>query len=470
MLYGGRGTVPDLPDLGRPAVIVPHLVVPPAVKVMQEGNQPEPYVRVVCPTCNARLHPRRELLGKRVRCPDCGVAVRVVEQSQQAVPVARDGGVASEYQLSGTDQPGEQPKTVLAVCGVCGARLFPKVELVGKRVRCPDCFKPVLVPKPAKEHTAKVARPVGEYRLDAEPAPNPLAAILPVTPPVEKLPLHEPEPPPAAPPRWWFLSGIFSFPWYPGTISRWMMLTIMSLFSNGVTAYGLSLMTEMASSSGVISGYGVGIKVASTIALGAIIWLIMMAYMSGCVVAVIRDTASGNDEVADWSDAEIYEGIWRIVYVVFPLAAAGAVGYAVYLGALAASPVEPAVAHTWAMIAATATTAILYPMMLVSALEQEAFWIVVSGTALRLIFGFWWGWLLVNIEAGLLTGAWWWLSTLGFEWSPLLTVILGAPAFAAVVLIDARLLGRFLYKAHDVLEDAHAADDEEDQEDEGVVD
>ena len=369
---------------------------------MTEGNQAEPYVLVVCPTCHARMHPRRELIGKRVRCPDCGVAVRVTERAEEVVPAAREAGTANEYRLSDTDQPGEQPKTVLAVCKVCGARLFPKVELVGRRVRCPDCFQPVLVPPPPTEHVAKERRPAGEYRLDAEPEPNPLAAFIPAVP-VDQ-PRQEPEPLPEPPVEWWFLSGIFSFPWYPGTIGRWMVLTIMSLCSNGITAYGLSLLPELAAASGPVAGYGVGMKVASTIALGAITWLLMMAYTSGCVVTVIRDTASGNDEVADWSDAELTEGIWRIMDVVFPLAAAGAVGYAVYFGVLAAMPAELATAPTWAKIAGIATTLILYPMMLVSALEQGAFWIVVSATPLRLIFGFWWGWLLVNIEAGLLTG------------------------------------------------------------------
>jgi DNA-directed RNA polymerase subunit RPC12/RpoP len=414
---------------------------------MGQSNPADAYVSIICPTCRARLNPRRELIGKRVRCPDCGVPVRVAQQATQAAAVSREVA-AHEYSLSETETPREQPQTVLAVCGVCGARLFPRVELVGKRVRCPDCFKPVRVPAPPKDRPVKKERQVGQYRIDAEPAPNPLAAFIPTTP--VDAPLSEPEPLPEAAPRWWFFSGIFTFPWSPGTVSRWMVLTILSLFSNGITAYGLSLMPDLAGASGPMAGYGVGIKVACTIAAGAIIWLMMMAYASGCVVAVIRDTASGNDEVTDWSDAEIYEGIWHIAYIVFPLLAAGAVGYGLYFVALMALPGDWPTARSTAELAGAVTALVLYPVMLVSALEQGSFWSVFSPTALRLIFGYLWGWLLVNIELALLTGGWWGLTALGMQWSPWPTVLLGAPWFAAVVLIDARLLGRFLYRANEV--------------------
>ncbi len=56
-------------------------------------------------------------------------------------------GPRNEYRLAESDEPVVARATVLAVCGTCGARLFPRVELVGRKVRCPDCFQPVLVPR-----------------------------------------------------------------------------------------------------------------------------------------------------------------------------------------------------------------------------------------------------------------------------------------------------------------------------------
>ncbi len=50
---------------------------------MEQQDPAEECVVVVCPTCRARLNPRRSLIGQQVRCPDCGVAVRVVDQTPQ---------------------------------------------------------------------------------------------------------------------------------------------------------------------------------------------------------------------------------------------------------------------------------------------------------------------------------------------------------------------------------------------------
>ena len=70
----------------------------------------------------------------------------------------------------------------------------------------------------------------------------------------------------------------------------------------------------------------------------------------------------------------------------------------------------------------------------------------------------------MNVEIVLITGPWWVLTTWGMNWSPALTVIAGAPLFAAVVLIDARLLGRFLYRAHEVVVLAHEDESTDDEE------
>jgi DNA-directed RNA polymerase subunit RPC12/RpoP len=418
----------------------------------------EAYVLVVCSVCGARLHPRRELIGKRVRCPDCGVPVRVVEPKAQAAHAAREPATMGEYKLSETDQPIEQPQTVLATCGTCSARLHPRIELVGKRVRCPDCGRPVLVPPPPKAYPVKAARPVGQYHVGSAPEPNPAPFASGVHLPDQ--PLHQPHALPPAAPRYWFLSGVFTFPWHSATISRWGTLTIFALFSNGATAFGLAAVKEMAEGAGGLGAFGVAMKVAGSIAAGAILWLITMAYASACVLAVVRDTASGIDEVTDWSGAEnISDGIWQILDVVFPLVAAAGLGYGAYLAALEGLAGQVEEPEQWARLAGHATGLVTFPIMLVSALESGAFWVLISWGALRLIFGFWWGWILVNLEAGLLTAGWLALTALGMPHSALATVVLGAPLFAAVILIDARLFGRFLYRANEVVSSKEPDDD-----------
>ena len=113
-------------------------------------------------------------------------------------------------------------------------------------------------------------------------------------------------------------------------------------------------------------------------------------------------------------------------------------------------------------IVGVAIAAFLAPIMMLSALEQGAWWLIMSRTASRLIFGYFRGWLLVNIEIAPLTGGVAWIASFGTERSPYATAFLAAPLFAAVILIDARLLGRFLYRANEVVS-SNEPTDEDDQ-------
>src|ERR1700684_4228837 len=110
---------------------------------------------------------------------------------------------------------------------------------------------------------------------------------------------------------------------------------------------------------------------AFTVLMSAIAWLWMIAYASGCVVAIIRETASGNDEVSDWHDIEFPEAGARALEAIFPMGGAGEIAY----GADAAIS-QLLGAGTLAQLAATLVATILYPLMLLSVLEAGAFWVV----------------------------------------------------------------------------------------------
>ncbi|MBI2825313.1 MAG: hypothetical protein HYX69_11565 [Planctomycetia bacterium] len=417
---------------------------------MATGDSPQPYVLVVCPTCRTRLHPRRELLGKRVRCPDCGVPVRVVERTPQSVAAVREKESPGEYRLSETDQPVVPIETVAVTCPTCGTKLHPRVALVGKRVRCPDCRRPVTVPEPREEKPIKAPpRPAGAYGIGA--APEPIA--MPETV-LQDLDRTITAPPPEPAPRLWFVTGVFGFPWYPGTISRWMILTLFLLFANTIVVFGGKAIMGMVAGAGAGDAYATAFKVALSVALGMIVWTLTMAYIAGCVVTVIRDTAAGNNDIEDWSDTEITEGFLRSIYLWFPLVAAGAVCYGIHY-------VTAMFAPEWAVAVSSVALLVLFPIFFVSALEHGSALVLVSPTALRLISGFWWGWLLLYVEVGLVTGGWAGLSWLGLDRLPYVTALLGAPVLAAVIFIDARLLGRFLLRAAEVVEERRALREEQ---------
>ncbi|HEY2838376.1 MAG TPA: hypothetical protein VGJ26_04465 [Pirellulales bacterium] len=428
---------------------------------MHAGNSTDPFVTVICPTCHARLNPRRELLGKRVRCPDCGVAVRVVEGPAATVPapIATPG----EYSLTEPDQPPvERPKTFLLNCPTCGTRMFPRVDLVGKRVRCPDCQKPVLVPPPPIERAVKPPRPPGEYNVGVkiDPIVMPESTLLKNLAKIEK---EEPPPPPPPPARWW-MSGVFDFPWRGSAGGRWGALSFLAMIASAIGFLMGGAVLEMSGAAtardAAPSAFLIVIFSSATAFVG---WL-TMGITTGVVGSIIRSTAAGNDEVADWSDAQIHEAIWNAT-LAFPLAAAAGASYG---GFALASFLAPE--RGW--LGALVTFYIVFPVMFFSAMEHGSAMALVTTSSLHLIWGHLRGWTLLMVESGLLIAPVVLLTAFGLRYSILLTALFGGPLYAALAMILARLMGRFFYRAHEVTEarrekkEREAGTGEEDDEDE----
>jgi serine/threonine protein kinase len=82
---------------------------------------------VVC-WCGQRIVAKRELAGKRVKCPRCGEVVSLPDLS---------AGDASMRQIG-------------VMCQQCSQRFMARGDLAGKVVRCPVCGRPLTVPQPGK--------------------------------------------------------------------------------------------------------------------------------------------------------------------------------------------------------------------------------------------------------------------------------------------------------------------------------
>ncbi len=411
----------------------------------------ESYILVVCPTCRARLHPRRELGGKRVRCPDCGVAVRVPTAAQVAKARRRMPTSVGEYRVAdeGVTEI-DQPDCFLLLCPTCGARLHPHIELVGKRVRCPDCERPVLVTAPREPVKVKERQQPGEYGVGETPIERPPVNVelLRSTGTIEPIPL------PAPPPRLWFYEGVLSFPWKRESIGRWLILSLIALVTDAITTYAILSLPIF--ERGFNFDQGSAITSMLVVWLGSTLWAFTLFYAANCVFSVIRDTAFGNDVVTDWGDADLSEGIWRLFFLVVPLLAAGSLGYAaMFLTAM----VWPA----GALIVGLATAALVYPIMLLSIVDGNAVLRLFTATVLRGVATCWRAWLLFYFESALLVAAWTALAVLGTTRLPILTVLVTAPLAAALVLILARLLGRLAWHVACVLEERAEASNEEEE-------
>jgi hypothetical protein len=90
---------------------------------------------------------------------------------------------------------------------------------------------------------------------------------------------------------------------------------------------------------------------------------------------------------------------------------------------------------------------VLYPVMLLSALESGSPAVPYSPHIFRSLKTVWWAWLALYLQSGVLFAVWLWLTVEFFPDQPFGTLAIAAPALAAITLIYARLLGRLVWCA-----------------------
>ena len=196
---------------------------------MAASRRSEDLVTVVCPTCRARLSARRKHAGKRIACPDCGVAILIpIPEPEDARPAARPKAI-EEYRVSEAAANRHHPDEIITVvCPTCHARLSARWDQAGTRRTCPDCGVKIHIPFPEARRPDPGPDPqrIGQYDVGAAAETarvgtqflDQQAVIFAVAAP--------------DPPRWTFFSGVFQFPWRRNTLSRWLCL------SAGLVAWG----------------------------------------------------------------------------------------------------------------------------------------------------------------------------------------------------------------------------------------
>lgn len=99
-------------------------------------TSPEAMVRTAtCPGCGAKLQLRADQSGKKIQCGGCGKRMRV--------PVFGDASATPEPPK--TPPP---PESVTFSCSLCETRITVPINGVGKKVKCPDCYRVNIVPPP----------------------------------------------------------------------------------------------------------------------------------------------------------------------------------------------------------------------------------------------------------------------------------------------------------------------------------
>jgi hypothetical protein len=230
------------------------------------------------------------------------------------------------------------------------------------------------------------------------------------------------------PPRWTFLSGVFAYPWRGVNLARW---TAMS--------FGLSLAVTLGEKAiealGLLEGDLTGVSLMGLfIAIAAIgMTILAMSFSITSCLAAIQDTADGHDLPQDNTFPEWDQWLYTLLSWVMVGAAAAAVGFPLSLWI---GPIAFAISFL-----------LLFPILLLSAMEADSFIMPFSPPVLRSLGYYAHGWLMFYlVSTGLIA-----LAAYGFDHayreSPLATLLLSGPVLAALLLIYARLIGRLAWKA-----------------------
>ena len=387
------------------------------------------YVRVVCPTCRAVLHPRVEKAGRRVQCPDCYSAVLVPQPPEpEAAPKQRDAG---EYRVRDERAPARPEKEsedfFPILCPTCNARLHPKRAHVGKRARCPDCDTVFVIPPPAKAEAKAPPPAPGKYAVGVEPKrEQPKFHYLTVE--------REPEPEPAAPPdRWWFAAGVFTFPWWPGAWQRWLILAMLFVPALGMAGVVAWLLTSFA------PGHPMTMAVRAFMAPLVLLWLWALSYAAGCFLAIVEDTGCGNDEVSSWPEGDWRDRVVTMLYIGLHVGLATAAAWAL------AWPVAMFYGPVWMGLAVILAVNFLFPLSFLSSMEAGTLLSPYSPVILRSVWKVLGGWVMVYIESLFVLTLTTVLLAAGLYFLPILTILLAAPLLATAIFIVARLYGRLAW-------------------------
>lgn len=407
----------------------------------RSDGDPEGWVALACPGCQARMRIRREYAHLRGRCPECGLRIEPREPPPPAPAVFSDADEPLGLVPLAEEEWPEPPRLDRSDEAEEPYRIAGLPEAVQPFPPSPASWLP-LPPEESPTESYSVAddeAPLTSHSPPvvgsaAEPESTPYETIPPpptIPIPPEPVPIflgekeRRPAPLPPARALW---QGVYTFPWQPGNLSVWLFMglnfTILALASTALA--------------GLILQGGIFLLFVPPVIAGvAIVAFWAGGDASDKFLVALEATAGGGDRIAWGARAGIFEAMGRFFYLLWVLATSALVPFLfvmVFLDGLPRSPVE------WLIV--SALWSVILPLMLFSSLAAPSPWIVIHpptmlallrrpgslvilcGVQLLFLAGF--GWLAGEAVSG---ARFWLAPVLGF-------------VSAALVLIYARLLGR----------------------------
>jgi len=399
----------------------------------------KPVVTVVCRVCDTRLDETAFDQPHETHCPICHspVIVPAAGQGVKKAPQFKSDPNLEGYAVLPLEGPEAEQRAkkaqdvILVVCPVCRARLHSAPKKEAYHIKCHDCHELVRVPSRA-EHREKQRKEAIPANFDpVEPVPVGQVASSDRVYSSWYLQAHSEirREPDVAPPASLYFSGTLTFPWEREIVAKWVFLSLGTTFFALLTALLVSLIPGGGGPSGLVMGF----FALPLIWIG--IWTV--SYAASVCMAIITDTANGNQKIVNWADQNWRDWIMTMAYVQYLIAVAALAGYVTArLLDLAGTP------DRWPAFLVAIVT---FPYVLLSALETGGGINFISPNVTLSLVRKPLPWLGYYLVSGVLTaavaGALWGL----LQVSPLLAGGLGGMLIAAWLLIQSRLTGRLAW-------------------------
>ncbi len=435
---------------GRCARCNVAFTVPTAPQEAEPPSEMPQYIGVACRLCGTRMYGGPDQIGKELKCPDCGARTVLPpppKPKPKNIPAAMYG---EQYELW---EPGEQPlpselvarqpKYIAVSCRKCGTLMYATEKQVGETMACPDCRTKHVVPAPAKPKPAPspMTSDAETPTLDAaaDPGERP-PVIIPPRRKMEYEELQEAEYARAVEesrrtgkpmkidhrgrpvmPRWPLVTGILPFLISPGVGVRWVALSAAFIGTISLLVMGL----DSAMSSPM---FGMCV-----FAIGSITTMLCAAAASSTLLTIVTESSEGNREIQYWSIIQDWFGELLIVGV-------GAMMSALPGWAFGKIPFLHLDAGERGLLIAVSML-VAWPIILLSQLDVNSPWGVLSGRVLASIGRCPLSWLFFYLELAAIAAVCGAITWVVARQDPSSVVWL-VPLYVAALILFARLLGR----------------------------
>jgi hypothetical protein len=338
-----------------------------------------------------------------------------------------------------SQQSSEQSPQTTVTCHTCHERMDVPLRKVSRKIACVDCGRPVHVPSLA-EYTAQrppdiqdMVRDVGEYELTAPTVTdiNQVAS----TPYWDQRAKHHQEKE-APKPKWTFASGVFQFPFLGEAVGRWVSLSILLFLALGVGAIALLVGGNIHKVQASPQGAVLAFFVLPEIWLG--LWA--LSYGAACCLTIIEGTAAGLVRIESWPEPDWRQWAGEFFFLLWLVILTATIAWGL---TLPLTLWQPETSRTpWIVV----ITWVLFPFVVLSSLESLVAWRPWSPRTWRTLVEHPLDWLAYQALALIVAGVWVAFVWFGARVFGSLIQPLSAPLLAAVLFINARLLGRLAYK------------------------